>query len=326
MAFLPTNSTNRPVDPVVVSLTYGLANPESNYIVPSALPPTDTNGQKTGTIMGFGDAAFFGDPTALYDREPGGDIKEAVGPSLTNVTFRCRQYSNKTKIPEEKLRDTELGGGDPNLLKAGYIAQVVNNLRIAQEARLAAALSAWSVSATPANKWDTATGDPIRDLETGFETVAGNGPRVNMMVVGRQARRTLKTSPAVLEFLKTTENRNILTDDGLKNLLSSWYGIPVSGIHYADGRYNSAAPGQTVTLADLYGDWIWLGVAGNQGFMAGGEVNLQPCAIARLESKPMTFEEWWDPSVKSWYYSALHEETLKTVQSALGYLIDNVTT
>lgn len=326
MAFQPTSSTNRPVNPVVVDLTYGLGNPEDRYITERAFPAIDVGKDFTGTIMGFGSGTFFGDPKARYERAPGSIAHEATGPTLANVTYACQQYSEFCKIPREVLERTELAGGDPAKLQAGYMSQVFNDLRIAQDYRLSTALAAWSVSATPANKWDVAAGNPIADIQTAVETVAGYGPDPDIMVIGRQARRTLQTSPAILDFLKTTEDRNFLNVPALSGLLSSWFGIPSERIFYANARYATSAQGQALTLGDVFGDWVWVGKTGRMGFNIAGGVNIEPCALARMVHKPFEWVEWDENNDNTLRVRGFHEEVLKTIQSELGYLIDNVTT
>lgn len=326
MAQFPTSSTNRPVDPVVQSLTYALANKRDKYIAGKVLPLIPTQGQQTGTIMGLDIETLFGNVDANYRRGEGASYHESYGPKLGNTTFRCQEYGDSVPVDLNTLSRSEL----PADLKAVHAYQIMENLLIAREVRHANVFGTagnWTNSATPGVKWDAAGGDPIGDLETAIETVAGYGLRPNTMVIGRQARRTLQTAPALLEFLPTTVDRNIMPGGMLRNKLADLFEIPSARIFYGDAVRNSLSPGQTITtLADVWGDWVWVGYLDTASVAFQGGVSLQPTAAACFSEFDFRMEEWDDPSRNSIKMKVAHSEDEVVIQAQLGYLVNDVTT
>lgn len=325
MAQFPSAYTNRPVDPVVQSLTFALANKNDSFIYQNVLRPTPTQSQSTGTIMGINTETFFGDSAASYERGEGGTYSEAFGPKLTNTTFRCQEYGRMIGVDRKTLSRSEL----PADLRAVHNAQIMTHLRIAQEVRGATLFGTsgnWTNSNTPGNKWDAAAGDPIGDLEVAIETVAGYGLRPNTIIMGRQARRTLQKSPAFLEFLPTTGDRNIVPTGMLRGKLAELFEVQANRVFFGDAVRNTAHPGKTVTLADIWGDWVWVGYLDVGSVAIEGGVSVQPTAAARFVEADWEMVEWEDEARNSLITRVSHSEDDVVIQAQLGYLIDNVTT
>ena len=327
MAQFPTAITNRPVDPVVQSLTFALANRNDSFIYQKVLKPTPTASQSTGTIMGINIETFFGDSAASYERGEGGTYSEAFGPKLSNTTFRCQEYGRMVGVDRKTLSRSEL----PADLRAVHNAQIMTHLRIAQEVRGATMFGTaanWTNSTTVAagSKWDSAGGDPIGNLETAIETVAGYGLRPNTIIMGRQARRTLQKSPVFLEFLPTTGDRNIVPTGMLKGKLAELFEVSADRIFFGDSVRNTAHPGKTVSLADIWGDWVWVGYLDVGSVPIEGGVSVQPTAAARFVEQDWEMVEWEDEARNSVVTRVSHSEDDVVIQAQLGYLIDDVTT
>ena len=146
------------------------------------------------------------------------------------------------------------------------------------------------------------------------------------MVVSRQARRTLQQSPAILEFSATTGDRNKMTTSGLKAKLAALFEMEIENIFYAEGRRNTASPGQTPVLADVHDDYLWVGYLGTASVPFEGGVNLQPTAAARFQEFDFEEREWDDDDTKTLWTGISYSEQMKVVQAQLGYPITNVTT
>lgn len=325
MSQFPLDGNSRPVDPIVESLVTGYANAMGNFIAGRVLPAVPTLGQRTGTIMGADISNFFGNADADYKRAEGAAHHSDFGPKLTNQTFLTQEYAEKCGVDWVKLSRSQL----PQSLQAMAIARVQNNLMIAREARLSSLLGTggnWTNTASPGTKWDAAGGDPVGDISTAIETVGGYGVRPNTMVVSRQARITLQQSPAILEFSATTGDRNKMSESGLRAKLAALFEIDADRIYYAEGRSNSASPGQTVSLGDIHDDYLWVGYLSTVSVPFEGGVELQPTAAARFEEFDWQMLQWDDPDRKSLYTGISHSEQMKVVQAQLGYPLTNVTT
>lgn len=325
MAQFPTSSTSRPVDPVVQGLVYALANEQDNFIADKALPDIDTDAQQSGTIMGYGIEAFFGNIDANYRRGAGASWHESHGPKAGSATFRCQEYGDSVPMDLMALSRTQF----PHDLKAAHIFQIMQNLKIAREVRVASIFSTtgnWTNSATPGTKWDADGGDPIGSIETAIETVAAYGLRPNTMILGRQARRTLQKASAILEFLPTTGDRNIMPSGMLRGKLADLFEIKPERILYGNAVRNSVSIGQTVAMGDIWGDFVWVGYLNNAGVPFGGGVQVQPTAAARFTEKGWDIAEWDDENRNSIKARLCHSEDEVVVQAQLGYTINDVTT
>lgn len=323
MAQYPIESNSRPVNPVVQSLAFGLAN--EMFIAGNILPDVSTDGQNGGTIMGVGLETHFGNVDASYARAEGGSYHESYGPILTNTTFRTREYSDSVPVDRRTLTRTLY----PDDLQAQHLGQIMNNLLIARELRVSNLLltaANWTNSNTlAADFWDTAAGDPVGDMQTAYETVSGFGVRPNTIVIGRQARRTLQTAPALLEFLRTDGDRNRMTRGALRSWLAGQFEISEDRIFFGDSVRNTASPGQTVTLGDIWGDSMWFGHLNTQAVAFEGGVSMQPTAAARFVEDGWEMKQWDDENRNSIKMAAAIAEDELVIQAQIGYPIINVT-
>ena len=105
---------------------------------------------------------------------------------------------------------------------------------------------------TPGNKWDTATGDPIGDIDAERDSVSEFGFKPNVAIFGVDAWRVFKNNADVLDRIKHTQ-RGVVTQDLAAGLLE------IDTVRVARSVVNTAAEGATeVSAFALTGDSVLL--------------------------------------------------------------------
>lgn len=105
----------------------------------------------------------------------------------------------------------------------------------------------WTTDITPSNLWDTSTGTPRKDVDTGKSVIlAATGFEPNTLTVSYAVHNALRSSADVRDQFKYTS-----ADSIDESMLARYFGIENYVI--AKGVYNSAAEGQTATGAAIFG-------------------------------------------------------------------------
>jgi len=347
----PLDSSKRPANPVLRGVLLGLVNADESFIQNRVLPiaPTTADvlagaeGYWTGVMRAYQDHTLFGDPNAREEVAPLEDVPTSIGAQLTSVSFRCREYARDALIPTSdiaKLNDTPSNSMAINAMSA-YLSKVITEMMILRERRVAELFftaSNWTNNTTPGTKWDLATSDPIGDIETAVETVAGYGRMPNVCILGRQAYRTLRQSNPFLEFRSTDSDRSIMNAGRVGEVLRQDFGIQHTFVGRAVYNTDQTYTESGLSLSDIWGDNMWIGYLpmGNDGMpssvgtpMGDGEVVVTPSAVARIVGK-----EWSTSELPEGAYAAKraravrveHWEDLLVAQDFLGYLLTDVTT
>lgn len=116
---------------------------------------------------------------------------------------------------------------------------------------------------TPGVKWDAATGDPQKDIDTEAQSIfEKTGFYPNTIVVPAKVNAALKRNVNVRELFKYTQG-GVITEQ----LLAGVFGV--DNYYIARAVKNSSNEGDpTPTYLQLFGDEVWLGyVAPNPGLM-----------------------------------------------------------
>jgi hypothetical protein len=138
------------------------------------------------------------------------------------------------------------------------IQLVKTHMLMAKEIRAAAALfdtTTWTgsdlytdVSSAP---WDTAASAVIDPVASAVEQVRKNtGIRADTMLIGPVTYKNLKANTGILA--KFSSNPSVLTAAVWRQYLAEV--LDLAEIIVADGVYNSAAEGQTASMADVWSD------------------------------------------------------------------------
>jgi len=333
----PTSNAYRPVNPVLQGILGSLAN-SSKRLIADSLLETIADGSKarpgqenyhSGTIQVVSPDAFFGDPTQDNARAPGSTYARDPGVQLAPITYSCQEYGRETVLDLVEEARAQLPGAAG--LKQVLLKSVVDALQLEKERRYAELFlttANWSGSATPANKWDVAASDPIADINTAVEAIRDYGADGDTIIFGRAAARLLRVNSAFLEYLPTTANRQYITDETISELMMSHFGLKA---YFGNARYKTStdSPGDsTPTLADVWGDSVWVGSLRGSGSPAGGRGGLMASgmAAARIVEKGWELREYERPEISSVVMQSRYIQTEKIIQAQLGYVIDDVET
>lgn len=159
---------------------------------------------------------------------------------------------------------------------------------------------------TPANLWDTSTGNPISDFDLQKRAVKSHtGFLPNTIVVADDAFFAIKNNPNVLDRIKYTQ-RGVVTEDLLAALCQ------VEKFLISQAVLNSAAEGQTGSFGFLTSATAWIGYSnrtpgimqpsagytfawvGQVGSGAGGEGRIKSFRMEHLESDRIEGEMAFD--------------------------------
>lgn len=158
-------------------------------------------------------------------------------------------------------------------------------------------------------RWDTATGDPVSDVETGKEKIRSViGRRPNTLILPSAVYAKVRLNPTVTDRIKYT-SLGVLTPALLSQL---W---DIENVVVADAVQNTAALGQTAVIGDIWGKNVVLAF-----------VNKTPAV--RSLSFGYTFSvgterarRWREEAEHSDYYEASQIRSTNVVANVAGYLI-----
>lgn len=228
---------------------------EQDYITSRVLPTTPVNlsSDTFGVVPLKELAANSGDVTA---RAPG------AGYSRNRMQFTSDSYSCEDHGSEEILDDNE-SRKYRNYLAAEEVAtrRLAHRILTARERRTIAAVldvtyynADSDLKVTLSNKWDTASGTPVTDIEAAIVKVRDNtGIKPNALIINWKTYRALRTNPQVAAKISSSgagssEAARNVTIDMLRQVFD------IDNIIVAGSMQNTANPNAAATMADLWGD------------------------------------------------------------------------
>ena len=326
MAQNTTAAGLRPVDPVLKGRLIGAYNSLDSYIADKVLP-TITGVAKTGTLVTVGRASTYGDIEDDLSRASGGEYHQEKGAQLGSTTWSCKEYGTEVRIDLGDIDDfAEIGN-----LKFLQSQAALENLKIWQERRFAALLSPTnfaSVTLVGGDKWSASTSNPVANLVTAAKAVRAGGRKANTVVMGSDAYTTASTNAALASFANVNTDRNFLSIEALQSIFSRICGGPVE-VFVADALANSANPGQTASLADIWSDMIWIGYLNRESAGTptnrGMDVTTDASAAVLLVQQDLISEEYDDPAHNSVVVRHIHKVAEKVTNAAAGYIINDIT-
>ncbi len=326
-AIFPTSAQIRPVNPVLQSRLRGFFNADDSYIAEDVFP-TLSNVAKTGTIMDIALASGFGDISDSLVRAAKSRYHRSLGPQLGTATWNCEEYGDEAQIDLQQLEDADI----PIDLEALESKVAIENVRIWQERRAADLLFntttfSNNVTLAAATQFSDPNSDPIGVIDTAVNTVFGLiGKDPNTVIVGRQPWRTMLKSASFLSFRPSNEDRNMLTKEQLRGMLKGYFGV--EHLHIGTAQRNTAALGQTVVLAPIWGDMIWIGYMdyGNPGVaITDKEVKVDASAALRFLQTDLVSEEYEEPQTRSKVQRHRHIMDEVVVSANSAYIVNDVT-
>jgi hypothetical protein len=140
----------------------------------------------------------------------------------------------------------------------------------------------------------------------------------------------------MLGLLPTTIDRNYATDDMIAAALAAHFGF--QSVVFGTARGNTSTVPGTATLADIWGDDVWVGYVpmAEGGTLApvgsaspdgsGDMLSLTPSATAHVQSMPWTVDEYEERNRRAWAMQVEVHETEFAYQTQLGCLITDTVT
>jgi len=338
MPVYPTSDKFRPVDPVLDKIFAGLANAPSKFIADTVLPviadgssaKSGSENFSTGTIQRVSQDGLFGDLSLSNERNPGSTFNRSKGVQLDPLTYSTQYYGLESLVDLDEEARAQLGGRMG--LKQLAMAPVVTTLKVEKEIRVAAFFQTaanWNdtVTLAGANQWDTATSDPIGDIDAGVEAVGAWGPDADTIIFDRESASSLRKNPIFLQFLGDQLNRQIVNDATIASLMMQHWGLKAI---FAKARKKTSldAPGDTTpTLANIWTDTVWIGALGgaNAVPLGGGAIKVDGIAAGRVVESGWQMREYDAPERKSVVQQIDYSEVDVAILAELGYTIVDTT-
>lgn len=158
-------------------------------------------------------------------------------------------------------------------------------------------------------RWDTATGDPVADVETGKEKIRSViGRRPNTIILPSAVYAKVRLNPTVTDRIKYT-SLGVLTPALLAQL---W---DIENVVVADAVQNTAALGQASAIGDVWGKNVVLAF-----------VNPRPAMRALTFGYTFSVgteraRRWREEAEHSDYFEASQIRSTNVVANVAGYLI-----
>lgn len=294
-------------DPILTNLAIAYENPA---FVAESLFPTIPVAKESGQF-------FVIDPTRdrmrVYD-----DIRalraeaRLVEWATSKQTYLAEEHAIAAAVDDREKTQAV----DPLQPEQEAVESAVDALHLGRESEVAI-LATTSGTYPGANvvalaggaRWDTATGDPVADVETGKEKIRSViGKRPNTIILPSSVYAKVRLNPTVTDRIKYT-SLGVLTP----NLLAQLWDI--ENVVLADSVTNTANLGQTAVIGDLWGKNVILAY-----------VNQRPAM--RSLSFGYTFSvgterarRWREENEHSDYYEASQIRSTNVVANVCGYLI-----
>lgn len=183
----------------------------------------------------------------------------SVDYSVSQGTYICTEKSLEKIVPDEMMRNAD----QPYNPKIDATEILTDMLLVNQELALAAAMQNTSIitqytTLTSTDQWsDTTNSDPLAHIQTGIDTVrTATGSRPNTIVFGYASWKTFKVHPLVRESLKYTGSNGNPSDADVINWCKGFF--RVEDVFIGEAVHNSAEEGQSDSLTDVWGDYVWV--------------------------------------------------------------------
>ena len=248
-----------------------LANREEGYLQEKVLPVfsapdnVTVNGKTFPNIPAIGrirrKGASFGQAGIRSRVAPGEPTPRIRGVGTDTIDYELGTRRLAADVNEDDLDVFATNAGIDAY--AYHLQEVVNTLMVEREAEVSALYSTpgnWTapLALAGATCWAGAgaLGDPLVDLAN-QKLAIQPWCKPNTIIMGRQTAYALSVNNAFRQFMATTMDRGLVTDDGIVARLKSLLGV--DHVFIADTSADTSLIVGTVTLADIWGDMLWMG-------------------------------------------------------------------
>jgi len=255
------SAPNRPfvVDPVLTAIAVGYRNTSAMRIADQVLPRTPVSAEKFKWTE-YPISEGFNVPDARVGRRGRVQQLEFGGEERTSSV---EDYGLETPIPFSDIdaaaeaRARGVSSYDPEGHSAAMLTDTLENIREVRVAQLVHDPDTYATGRKVALSGtsqlsDYANSDPIGVIKSGLEATLIHAP--NTLVMGRQVWSKLNSHPKIVNAVKGN-----LTEEGIVSraaFVELFAGEGVSQLLIGDAWYNTARPGQPVSLGRAWGKHI----------------------------------------------------------------------
>lgn len=203
------------------------------------------------------DVYFIWDKEAWFRLRAGtrapGTRAPRVDYGVSTASYICLNYALAKGIPDE-VRDNADAPLRPDVTATNF---VTDGIMLGMEDRVATLIGAsgnWASASNPGTQWDDDTSDAWGDISTLCYEVEGQiGRPANTMVAGRNAWKTLRNHPDLVDRVKyQREGGKLIPAD-----LQGWF--DVERVLVGRARKDTSEEGQSASMTDVWGDFLWVG-------------------------------------------------------------------
>jgi hypothetical protein len=230
-----------------VSIGFG----NTQYIADQVFPVVQVL-KKSDNYYIFDRSSWFRDD--IGPRAPGTRARR-VDFTVSSASYICLPYALAKGVTDEERENSD-SVFQPDIEATEF---VTDKLLLGQEKRVADIVSASGNWASASNlssgtKWSDDNSTPTANIITLTKAVRQSiGRRPNVGVMGATIWERLMDHPEMMDRIKYTRPGAVLLPDDIAN----WFGL--ERVLIGESIINSAQDGATDSLADIWGDFFWVG-------------------------------------------------------------------
>lgn len=249
------------VDAALTAISIGYRNPASFYIADEVLPRSQVTAEKFKWTE-YPISESFNIPDARVGRR--GQVQQLEFGGLDR-TAMVDDFGFDSPIPNSDIdsareaRERGVSAYDPEGHAVQMLTDTLMNVREVRVARMIHNANTYAAGrkvtlAGNSQFSDYANSDPIGVLKTGMDATLVMRP--NTAVMGRSVWSKISSHPKIVNAVKgNVSNAGIVTIEQFTELLR---GEGIQKVFIGDSWYNTAKPGQPVSLARAWGNHISL--------------------------------------------------------------------
>ena len=240
-------------------------------------------------------------------------------------TYQCVEYGLEAPVDDTEARlfaryfDAE----------AVATARASLRLQLLYEKRVAALLFGTGTitnTAAVSTEWSTpATCTPLSAVMTAKTAMrAASGLEPNVVAMSKKVFNNLMLTTEIKNTFAYTTPVQSLSAEAKRNLLAQYF--EVDEVLVAGGMYDSAKPGQSFSLADIWDDeYVGLYRVGSGGGDLRDPIVGRTFLWTADAPQMLTTEQYREEQVRSWIYRVRQYVDEAIVFAGAGYLLSNIT-
>lgn len=337
MSLYPTTKSILLEPRVVTGIALDLANDATGYVV-DKLPRLNELGARfssaagrfTGTIrMAAEDAHFLqAGKEDDYSIGWGQDLPMFEGAEQTTINYHAQKFGLRGSLPRE-IKAVAAA----EQIKAYRIFEmpIIDRIKTLADKQVLDVLgdssTAWSGRTSAcANAWDTASGDPMKDIFGVAMKACVPYCSPDTCVLAYDAAMALMSNAKFLAARPQQIDRNIAKIEDIESVLTGVLGLRVI---VSRAMYNSSKTKATTTLAPVFSAKCWVGRLGTGtgadlfglGMQVGNDFAAHNLACALIVPEDLRVESWYDYDRQCDMFSTTKHQAFVQCQAKCGYLL-----